>query len=111
MSDHGPEEHDEAYEPSPTIYPLGFAVGIAVILVGLIVDPLLIGGIGVAITLVFGFLWIREATREYRAEHVKVEPETRDGAAGDARAGEGGRCRRLPAQPLPRDRRRSGSAP
>jgi Rieske Fe-S protein len=87
VSDHGPEEHDEAYEPSPTIYPLGFAVGIAVILVGLIVDPLLIGGIGVAITLVFGFLWIREATREYRAEHVKVEPETRDGAAAPATEG------------------------
>jgi Rieske Fe-S protein len=87
VSDHGPEEHDEAYEPSPTIYPLGFAVGIAVILVGLIVDPLLIGGIGVAITLVFGFLWIREATREYRAEHVKVEPETRDGAAAPAKEG------------------------
>jgi Rieske Fe-S protein len=82
VSDHGPEEHGEAHEPSPTIYPLGFAVGIAVILVGLIVSPLLIGGIGVAITLVFGFLWIREATREYRAEHVAVEPETRDGAAG-----------------------------
>jgi Rieske Fe-S protein len=87
VSDHGPEEHDEAYEPSPTIYPLGFAVGIAVILVGLIVDPLLIGGIGVAITLVFGFLWIREATREYRAEHVKVEPETRDGVAAPAKEG------------------------
>jgi Rieske Fe-S protein len=87
VSDHGPEEHDEAYEPSPTIYPLGFAVGIAVILVGLIVDPLLIGGIGVAITLVFGFLWIREATREYRAEHVKVEPETRDSAAAPATEG------------------------
>jgi Rieske Fe-S protein len=81
MTDHGPEEHGEAHEPSPTLYPLCFAVGIAVILVGLIVDPLLIGGIGVVITLVFGFLWIREATREYRAEHVAVEPETRDGEA------------------------------
>ncbi|HTZ06236.1 MAG TPA: Rieske 2Fe-2S domain-containing protein [Gaiellaceae bacterium] len=79
MSDHGPEEHGGAHEPSPTIYPLGFAVGIAVILVGLVVDPLLIGGIGALITIVFGFLWIREATREYRVEHAKVEAETAEG--------------------------------
>jgi Rieske Fe-S protein len=92
VSDHGPEEHGEAHESSPTLYPLCFAVGIAVLLVGLIVDPLVIGSIGAVITIVFGFLWIREATREYRAEHVPVEPETRDGAAGEAapaRAAEG----------------------
>jgi Rieske Fe-S protein len=78
-SDHGPE-HDTAHEPSPTIYPLGFAVGIAVILVGLVVDPLLIGSIGAAITIVFAFLWIRDATHLYRAEQVHVEAEKREAA-------------------------------
>jgi Rieske Fe-S protein len=78
-SEHGPE-NDAAHEPSPTIYPLGFAVGIAVILVGLVIDPLLIGSIGAAITIVFGFLWIRDATHLYRAEQVHVEAEKRDAA-------------------------------
>ena len=87
-SEHGPEPDAAHHEPSPTIYPLGFAVGIAVILVGLVIDPLLIGSIGVVITLVFGFLWIRDATHLYRAEHVAVEPETR-GPAAPAAAGAG----------------------
>jgi Rieske Fe-S protein len=73
--DHGPEP---AHEPSPTIYPLGFAVGIVVILVGLVVSPLLIGGIGVLITLVFAFLWIRDAMHLHAEEQVKVEAEKRE---------------------------------
>ena len=55
-SGHGPEHDAAHHEPSPTIYPLGFAVGIAVILVGLVIDPLLIGSIGAVITIVFAFL-------------------------------------------------------
>ena len=78
-SENGPE-HDAAHEPSPTIYPLGFAVGIAVILVGLIIDPLLIASIGVVITLVFGFLWIRDAMHLHHEEQVAVEAEKRAAA-------------------------------
>ena len=77
-SEHGPDRDDARHhEPSPTLYPLGFAVGIAVILVGLVIDPLLIGVIGLAITLVFAFLWIRDATRLHREERVAVEAEQR----------------------------------
>ena len=77
-SEHGPDRDDaQHHEPSPTLYPLGFAVGIAVILVGLVIDPLLIGSIGLAITLVFAFLWIRDATRLHREERVAVEAEQR----------------------------------
>ena len=89
-SGHGPEPDAPHHEPSPTIYPLGFAVGIAVILVGLVIDPLLIGSIGVVITIVFGFLWIRDATHLYRAEQVVVEPETRAAAPAGAAAAPGG---------------------
>jgi Rieske Fe-S protein len=41
------------------IAPLGFAIGIAVALVGLIVDPLVIAPLGGAITLAAGFVWAR----------------------------------------------------
>jgi Rieske Fe-S protein len=79
-SEHGPA-HDESHLPSPTIWPAGFAVGIAVILVGLIVDPLVISSIGGAIAIVFGFLWARDATAELRGHAVPVEPEMRARAA------------------------------
>ena len=37
----GPEDihDDEPHLPPPTLWPLGFAIGVAVLLVGLIVDP------------------------------------------------------------------------
>jgi Rieske Fe-S protein len=72
---------EEPQLPSPTLWPIGFAIGIAVLLIGLIVDPLLISPIGAAIALVFGFLWVRGATSELRAQPVSVEPEHRDPAA------------------------------
>jgi Rieske Fe-S protein len=81
-SEQGPDRDDaQHHEPSPTLYPLGFAVGIAVILVGLVIDPLLIGSIGLVIALVFAFLWIRDATRLHREERVAVEAERREAAA------------------------------
>jgi Rieske Fe-S protein len=73
-----PERMDEPHIPLPTLWPLGFAVGIAVALVGLIVDPVVISSIGGAIAIVFGFLWAREATAELRGHEVAVEPETRE---------------------------------
>jgi len=42
-----------------SIAPLSFAIGITVVLVGLIVSPLAIAPLGGAITLVAGFAWVR----------------------------------------------------
>jgi Rieske Fe-S protein len=70
--------HEEAHLPSPTLWPIGFAIGIVVVLVGLVINPELISSIGGAITLVFGFLWAREATAEYRGQPIAVEPERRE---------------------------------
>ena len=64
--------------PAPTLYPIGFAIGIVVVLVGLIIDPLLISSIGAAIAIVFAILWARDATAELRAERMVVEPERRE---------------------------------
>jgi Rieske Fe-S protein len=73
----GPE-HDDIHLPAPTLWPAGFAVGIVVVLVGLIVDPLVVSSIGGAIAIIFGFLWARDATAELRGQHVHVEPEKRE---------------------------------
>jgi len=85
-SEHGPAP-DEPHPPSPTLWPAGFAVGIAVVLVGLIVDPAVISSIGAVVAIVFGFLWARQATAELRGRAVAVEPETRElRAAAEAQA-------------------------
>jgi len=45
--------------PTPSLWPIGFAIGIACVLVGLVVSvPVLV--VGALIALVFGFLWVRD---------------------------------------------------
>ena len=78
------QPHDEPHLPAPTLWPIGFAIGIVVALVGLIINPTLITPIGVVIAIVFGFLWARDATREMRGEDVVVEPERRTADAAGA---------------------------
>jgi Rieske Fe-S protein len=65
-------EDPEAHLPSPTIWPFAFAAAVALILLGLIVNPWATV-IGVILAVVFGFLWIRQATREVRGEPEPVE--------------------------------------
>jgi quinol---cytochrome c reductase iron-sulfur subunit, bacillus type len=67
-----PDEHGEPHLPAPTIWPVGFAVGVALVLIGLIVSwP--VTAAGAILTLIFAFLWIRDATREYRGVPVEEE--------------------------------------
>jgi Rieske Fe-S protein len=80
---------DKPHLPPPSLWPVGFAVGIACVLVGLIVSPLVIAPIGGLITLIFGFLWVRDATTEYRTTAAPVEPERREPAAPPIPANEG----------------------
>ena len=77
------------HSPPPSLWPVGFAVGIACILVGLIISLWVVVA-GAVIAAVFGLLWARDATREYR-EPVHIEPETT--RAGVAPA--------PPAEPVP----------
>lgn len=62
----------EVHLPSPTIWPFAFAAAVALILLGLIVS-LVVTAVGVVLAVVFGFLWIRQATRELRGEPEPVE--------------------------------------
>src|SRR5690349_13865818 len=77
---------EQDHLPKPTVWPIGFAIGIAVVLVGLIVNPLWIATIGGAIAVVFGFLWARDATADLRGHAAPVEPERREAAAAPAAA-------------------------
>ena len=61
----------EAHLPSPTIWPFGFATGVTLILLGLVVSWT-VTAIGAVLAVIFAFLWIREATREVRS--VPPEP-------------------------------------
>ena len=53
-------EHETKPEAAtPSIWPLTFAVGIAVLLIGLILNPLVIATLGAGIAAAAGFLWVR----------------------------------------------------
>jgi Rieske Fe-S protein len=69
--------HEEPHLPPPTLWPIGFAIGIVVVLVGLVINPELISSIGAVIAIVFGILWARDATAELRGQTLVVEPERR----------------------------------
>src|SRR5256714_3437695 len=76
-----PQQGERPHLPGPSLYPIGFAAGIACILVGLIVNPLLVAPIGAGIAIIFGFLWARDATMEFRGTPEPIEPERREAVA------------------------------
>jgi Rieske Fe-S protein len=68
----------DAQSQPPTeagIWPISFAIGIAVLLVGLIVSPLVIAPLGGAIALVAGAAWVRG---NHRTPPTKTAPAARD---------------------------------
>ena len=69
-------DQDQPHLPAPSIWPIGFAIGIACVLIGLVISWL-VAVIGGAIALVFGFLWIRDVTRPVRTPAAEVAPESR----------------------------------
>ena len=57
-----PRRFNEASPPgAATIWPVSFAIGVAVLLVGLIVNPVVVVPLGGAITILAGFGWARGA--------------------------------------------------
>ena len=90
MSTNGP---DTPHTPGPSLWPFGFALGVAFLLIGLVISWI-VALIGAILLVVFGLLWANSVTREVRGEVPAVAPERRsstDGAAAD----EG------PEEPLP----------
>ncbi|GIU93740.1 MAG: hypothetical protein KatS3mg012_0197 [Gaiellaceae bacterium] len=82
LSDNG---HDTTHLPGPSLWPIGFAIGIGCLLLGLVIS-LLVAAVGAIVAVVFGILWAREVTREVRGEVPEIEPETRSVADEPAAA-------------------------
>jgi menaquinol-cytochrome c reductase iron-sulfur subunit len=83
----------------PGVAPLGVAIGVAVLLIGLVVDPLVIAPLGGAITIAAGFVWARQgdaatvptvATAEATAEQATDERFPRSRLLERATLGIGG---------------------
>ena len=70
----------------PSLWPVGFAVGIAILLTGVILGWF-VAALGAILTVVFGFLWVRDVTGGMRAvpEHPR-EPEVAPAAPTPAPA-------------------------
>jgi Rieske Fe-S protein len=81
-----PQHEDRPHLPGPSLYPIAFAAGVACILVGLIVSPKIVAPIGAVIAIVFGFLWARDATMQYRGAPEPIEPEVREAPSAQAAA-------------------------
>jgi Rieske Fe-S protein len=76
-----PRHDDHPHVPGPSLWPVGFAVGIVVLLVGIIVSWW-IAGLGAVIALAFAFLWVRDLTVGTPLAHApEVPPESASGAA------------------------------
>ena len=79
MEPNGP---DRPHLPTPTLWPVGFAVGIAILLTGLIVGWYIVL-LGAILTVAFGALWVRDLTTDMRGEAVPhAEPERREPRPG-----------------------------
>jgi Rieske Fe-S protein len=66
-------------QAGPTLAPIVFAIGIAVILAGLVVNLEVIAPTGVAITVLAAVAWIRGSGRRSQAQTKTLEPATNEG--------------------------------
>jgi Rieske Fe-S protein len=81
------------HAPGPSLWPIGFAIGVACLLLGLVISWV-IALVGAILAVVFGLLWASDVTREVRGEVPAIAPERRLG--GDGVVVEEG-----PEEPLP----------
>jgi menaquinol-cytochrome c reductase iron-sulfur subunit len=83
-SDLDPSRENQ-HVPGPSLWPVGLAVGVVVLLVGFVVSwtVVVIGGL---VALVFAFLWIRDLARgsKLHEEGTEVKPEKRPPRAAAA---------------------------
>jgi Rieske Fe-S protein len=69
---------EKSTPPGASIWPISFAIGTAVVLVGLIVSPLVIAPLGGAITLIAASAWVRGNRRAPRTEIAPPAREPQD---------------------------------
>jgi menaquinol-cytochrome c reductase iron-sulfur subunit len=76
LSTNGP---DTPHVPGPSLWPIGFAIGVACVLLGLVLSWL-VAAIGALLAVVFGLLWARDVTRDVRGDVPAIAPEARTAA-------------------------------
>ncbi|TMM19511.1 MAG: Rieske 2Fe-2S domain-containing protein, partial [Actinobacteria bacterium] len=78
----------ERHQPPPSLWPVGFAVGIVCLLVGLVVSWA-VAAVGAALAAVFGFLWARDVVGHRSVELPAPPPDepAPDGRPVPAQAG------------------------
>jgi Rieske Fe-S protein len=97
-------QDEHPHVPGPSLWPVGFAVGIVVLLVGLIVSWY-VAGLGAVIAIAFGFLWVRDLTVGTELVHAEeVPPESPTGAAIPAQEGEAAMPPSEPSERYPRSK-------
>ena len=69
------EPKRDQHLPGASLWPIGFAIGIACVLVGIVISWI-VAVVGAAIAVFCATLWIRDSTRGYSTP-IAVEPETR----------------------------------
>jgi Rieske Fe-S protein len=99
-----PPHDDHPHVPGPSLWPVGFAVGVVVFLVGLIVSWY-VAGLGAILALAFGFLWVRDLTAGTPLAHEpEVPPESPTGPALPANVGEAALPPAAPDERFPRSK-------
>jgi Rieske Fe-S protein len=73
VSTNGP---DTPHAPGPSLWPIGFAIGVGLLLLGLVLSWLIVL-VGAILAVVFGFLWASAVTREVRGDVPAIAPERR----------------------------------
>jgi len=76
------EPNRDPHLPGASLWPIGFAIGIACVLVGIVISWI-VAVVGAAIAVFCATLWIRDATRGYSTPPADVQPETRPAAPTD----------------------------
>ena len=52
--------------PAPSLWPVGFAIGVVCLLLGLVLTNWIIVAVGAVLGAAFGYLWVRDLTRDLR---------------------------------------------
>jgi menaquinol-cytochrome c reductase iron-sulfur subunit len=95
---------DQPQLPSPSLWPVGFAVGIVCLLVGLVVSwP--VAAVGAVLALIFGFLWARDvATGGHAVPGPPPDQPAPDAPAVPADMGEAAMPEPAPGERFPRNK-------
>ena len=57
-----PQGDDKSHVPAPSLLPVAFAIGVVVLLVGLIINNWIVVAIGAVISVAFGGVWLRDVS-------------------------------------------------